>query len=893
MAIPGSSSPFTTFRASLAFACLWLCLVPGLNACEYRYWWPEEYDTLSYIEPSIVPEKIFKQDFLYFSEPYALRDEKGHALPDWSFQRDWSDSELQKEAMLDEWMGYFVKTGLKGVDRKTLVELLFGGDKDFYDWHLKDQREVKAQEQREAIQRLLEGNGLLRPGNPFDAFRPRKDILEYVVFNNALYSRIDPIVSGFQWSPSKQTYEDYQGDRVQELSADFGLALKRATDPSLDSFLRMKYAFQVIRMKVAMKDYRGAVGQYEKLVGPSTEYGMTRYRCLGYRAMAHLALGEREKAFGLYVDVFDQCPALWYKTQQSVHFSFKPDEINRFISRLPNAHKKTSAYFLWAISQGRDYSPENLEGMIRYGVQETQTEALLVRMVQWVEKDNMLTDRLRLIGEVPVTSETQEPPGVFRNEGEKRKRQLEFMLVKDHWPSDDELKGFKGSVPIPYESLIALCEKTASDPKVRQPALWDAVGGYLALLQGQTDRADKLLDLAEGLKTKNMALANQIHLWRTMWSIEKDRAQFGAAAQKRFIGDLKWARSLTQWGNNRGLYHSLWVLAGQKFVALRDIPRAALAFGAAQGEYGFSGRAYYGSEYNNTYHVANYLVDGVATDEELVRLQGLVAGKVGQPLDVVLKGRNDLQTGDLLLILAVRAMRRGDYHGADTLMAKIPEPYFIPDKERSEGAGCFYGGSRCVGYKEFSYRLNHEEIDPAEKPRKTDIRGYNRMMESLVDRIEAARKPGVLGLGRLLYRLASIYHSVPLNGWPEVKRANCAVTTHTYYPETNGSFPLGIPSAAEFMKGRYDAFEQSVPDFQALSAKTFQEVVDLKTDPELRAQSQIALTRVELDKTNDYDGQAKGLRRFKLLFQATVFYRKYITRCGTLMDIDKTKVDHP
>src|SRR5262249_38526838 len=151
------------------------------------------------------------------------------------------------------------------------------------------------------------------------------------------------------------------------------------------------------------------------------------------------------------------------------------------------------------------------------------------------------------------------------------------------------LIGAQAKVGTQYEDLIKLCLAAGAIPQAKRPEFWLGIASYLSLLEGNIPKAEAQLEKARSFTTSNKPLFSQLHVWATLIDLAKDPKSVRKDTQTKFMEDLAWARRLKEFGNNRGLYHSLLVLAGNKYLSLMDLPRSILCFEAARGPYGVHG----------------------------------------------------------------------------------------------------------------------------------------------------------------------------------------------------------------------------------------------------------------------------------------------------------------
>lgn len=839
----------------------------GVESCAFYYDWPDTLDTLSLIEPSIVQESLFNGEYLFFSENYGIYPDPHSS--DWSWSQ-WTQSRQADDdvdsANIDECVAYLKARGLKKVNRDLLRQFIYSGDESSASSKSRssnDQNAIKEEvQQKMAWAKELMG-GKAGGKNPFSAFAAQKDLVEYVNFLNGSNETLDrSMEEPGHYDYKAQKWVAEENTAKKEVLTPLKLAEQRAFSKDTDDFFRVKYAFKAMQIDAALEQYPDILHLYDQVVGPSKVHGLTRYRCEGYKAMALCAMNDKAKAFPLYVDLFDQCPTLRYTARFSVQIAYKPEEAESLAAQVPGPHRKAAAYFLAGAAQPRAYSAKLIEGMVKEAPQEEQTEAMMVRLVQALEKANMNQDRMALIGA-------------------------------------------GGKAGTQYDDLVALCDQAAAAPKVKRSAFWFGVASYLSLLEGNTTQAEVQLQKAKSCPNKNKVLAHQLQVWGTLLAFAQNSKAVESGTQKGLIEDLNWAKTLKDPGNNKGLYHSLLVLAGDKYLSLMDLPRSILCFEAARGPYSVWGPTAYGRPtggtddrniYNISYSTSDYLIDAIATEPELVKLGDLLGGQKDGPLDGWLEGKAQLNVQDVLLIRAVRKMRGGDYHAAQNLLNQIPAGYFAkppkPQKDQyGEEAPIYYVQSKCITYKLFPRRDEIEFIAPKGKEFHLDIQAYCKWMMNQTDQVEAARKNNSPKLSKLLYRLANAYASSWATGWPEVKMDHYSGPVHTYYSETKDRFPLGIPTVADQMKARFEDFENSTPNLHAKAVEIYEEIVKLGKNRELAAKSLVSENWVLMDGKlfmlgpKEDNRVMSNLRRLKKGYTNTAFYADYEPRCEVLQQL--------
>ncbi len=819
------------YSTSKAISKLVFILVMGsVNSafpCAVEHEWPETMDSLSFIEPTIVKEKIFKDDYLYSSQNYGLEtptpDDSNYDYYGWA-KKPWSETGNTESANLDEWITYFNSKGPTSINRQEIFTLIYGGE-------IKEEIVKSANDSyyQQRFKGLNEWLTSVPQRTMIEAFKSFPDAIDYSKFIVEYNPVMDRFINGGQYDEKLRKWVDYQGDPETELKPFYQKAIERAYDKKVDEFIRVKYGFQLIRMIGLMKrPDEEAVKIYNQVIGPSSIQTYTRFRAMGDLAGVYLHKGNKTKALTLYAEVSDQCLPLRPMCLFSVKHAFTYEEHEAFIKSLTNDHKITTAYYLMGLRDNRDTSSEVLENMAAHGKNDAQTEAMLVRILQRVENEDMLTDRFFLVG--------------TKTEEEKSSIVDKFKEIAAQ--THEEKK---------YAKLVELCQKVGADPEVKQKSLWNMAGSYLALLEGDTVKADVLYQSALKTMKAKTPLSKQIHLIGTLLELQKDKKTFSLSAQKSLLVDIQWAKTLGSDGHNMGLYHSLWVLAGEKFLTVGDLPRSILCFASAKGPYGISSTSMYIVPFNLALQPTNFLLDAVANEEELVKLENLIKGKNGTSLDRLAIKESALTVSDMCLIRAVKRIRNDDYDGALVVLKSMPKSHSTKSSDKVDWHNKqFYSDTAYIEYKTVSFNpLNRHVIQNA-KTQSMNILEYTQMMSSLMKKWEKAKNAHSKKFASLCYEIGNIYGTEDLTGWPEFRRPNPSSNIHTYYPDMIEKFPLGMPGTTELLEKRYKKFTSDCQDYNEKGIGFLKQAVESNADRELTAKSLASIASIQTIEQNGY-----------------------------------------
>ncbi|HUO57629.1 MAG TPA: hypothetical protein VMV05_05575 [bacterium] len=862
----------------------------------WHYWGPDEPmdDIASFFESSLTGQSLFDHDYFWADGSNWLTG--GHSK---SMRKNWVGM-----GNVEEWREYLITVRHVQATRRQVIDLIYDGDFDLDDpqW-INDNPPFPS-----------------RGKKPSHKLEECQDVKDYVDWIN----QVNPLEE--QWlerdQPNHYIYSPYRKRKhsltptpepsPEEIESVLKLGRARAEDPGLDPFLRAKYAFQVIRAAVTQEFPENAIQYYEKYFGNSPVHSLVRYRALGYRAKAYLDLNQKQNALLDYLDIIDQSPELRSREIQSTRKAFTREDFLALVPAVKGPHRLTTLYYVLGVHDPRDYSAETLEKMLETGVRESQTEATLIRMIQAIESENSALDRFALLG--------VEPPSFDKSSPLDKPPRTPVPLKLDSQR---------------YDAWIRLCEKAAQNKQARQPLLWAAAGGYLALLEGNQAAADRLLGQAARGKTQNESLKGQIHLLNTLMALRDAKKQLSSNLQKRLMEDLDWAGRLKGDGHNPQIEHSIWNLLAQKYLTFGDYPHAVLCFCAAKGPDDVS----YLQEHEKA---GNFLLDALMTDEELAQTQKIIRTPRPKTMDARIAFQAGLLPDDIQIIRTVREIRKDDYNRALTLLSALPKVYLKGEKRHVSPywEPDFYGEGSQIQMKTFVI-LRHcplvehlqaksneaTEVSasplalpptptPTDRPaglpvkkfhgweppnygqESMDLLEYVKMMARINNRISDLKAKGDRHWADAAFEKAVILAEQPLTHWPEVRDRNDRPGwNRTYYNErAMEQFPFGIPAADRDIQKRYQDFLDSFPDNDKKALEICGSIVEAKAGRERSAKCEAFMAALSSDNLGAYKptdpGAQKYLGELKDRFSDTDFYKNFITWCDayTWKEEDHTPV---
>lgn len=606
------------------------------------------------------------------------------------------------------------------------------------------------------------------------------------------------------------TLLDGAADRPEDLA----LALAGARNPKYPEGLRHRFAFWAVRALALAKDPDTMKVFREFCPGVAPDLPLARAQ--GWAASV-LVDSNSAEALALWVDLF----VLWPDTRVQTFSSLSTLDASAWTG-IQSPGALVAKFFV----TGRDFSPETLRAVAeaeqKGGTDGAWTEAVLYAMAEQVERE----------------------AGVFAL----------FGLVD---PTEVSPKGL-------FTGLIDEAQSLAEKKVVAPTRTWWLLASYLSLFDGDEARAAQFLDRARTLPARNPAQDHQTDLIAALlqMGIEKDK-DWSAGLQTQVVDALHWGQTLNAVDHNRGLYHSVVVLAAQKELARGHNPQAALAFGLIQGggsnPYQVASDDGFWSTSGLSNDSVNLLMDALMTDDDIDGWRALLHSKNLSPLTAHLVANSLLTDRDLTWWQAHRALRRGQGEKALALLKNLgPAPTISPD------------ATVVFPDRKFTYSLDLDPLDPASGRGARTVTPAT--LASLMSRIETEAQ--TKASSRALLNRGMFWFSLQLSGMPLLFAQPPTLISFTngnfeYYGydgnDTNrstsvvGTFPLGRPSRTDAWARRLNEFYRNEFSTLGRAKAAFEAVVARQDDPEAEYKALLFLQALGEDQysalaNHRYDG---------------------------------------
>ncbi len=225
-------------------------------------------------------------------------------------------------------------------------------------------------------------------------------------------------------------------------------------------YVRLRYAYQIIRLAHYAKLYEDVLALYDYLM-PKIDHdpSIIEYWILGHKAGALLALDRRVEAAYLYSRVFDRCPSK--RESAFLSFRIRSDEEWRQCLLLCQSDRERAALYALRAHAEDSRLVEEMEKIYEYDPRSEFLEVLLVRELAQLEKDLLGYD--------------------FNDKKAVNKRY------------HDRPRANAGRLVIDLQSFV---RKALKEGEIESPALWKIAEGYLELLAGNFYFAEKTFKAA-------------------------------------------------------------------------------------------------------------------------------------------------------------------------------------------------------------------------------------------------------------------------------------------------------------------------------------------------------------------------------------------------------------
>lgn len=349
--------------------------------------------------------------------------------------------------------------------------------------------------------------------------------------------------------------------------------------------------------------------------------------------------------------ILDRMEDSWYSSRSMQTLSFKE-------------HKKVYVGAgAWDVIEKSEKLTCN-NNKLRLQVKSHQTKSWFTRLIHWLKKAIA-----SIFGRKTSTSEPELcPVNLLQNP-------VCIPWVDGTWKTMSE------SSPDPDDGnrlskFISVCSSIATNKQTQNPAVFNLMRAYAALIGGKWDECDNACNDAASVNNKNPKIATMIRYIRTLSKIErKDKItpELESSVDSCMTGELSY--------NNRSYQiNTMMTRLAQRYLGEGHITRAALSFMA--------------SGNNKTPQCA--LIDFYMTVAEIDSLIAFSKKSGASGFENFLKSWC-LHTDVLNEIAGTKLLRSGNFNGAVTRFEQCSRGYWLAQSFADENKDSYYGNHAKIG----------------------------------------------------------------------------------------------------------------------------------------------------------------------------------------------------
>lgn len=472
----------TYLTASLTFLAIVAAPVKMANGCGAGDYGMYVY---SFIEPKLLEEPSYRPFFFTFQYYYD----------------EWQGEQISQDENLTEWSAYF--NGKCNNEDLTHV---------VYKSSIEDLKAVIAGKtpsnaSSNSLYQLMLSN-------------PDAEFLNYMIYAKSCEPYATEKRQFDWWEGTLDVDESYYTDAESLIKK--GLA---AFSLCKSDFLKLRYAFQIVRMARYAYKWERAIQLYEQLMPEVKQVNsFIQYWTREHYAGALYNAGKKTEANYHFAQIFDQCPSRRMPAYKS--FKIKDDaEWSSVLAMCKNADEKAALYAIRAIDPINN-GVQEMKEIYKLTPKSKHLNFLLIREIQKLEYELLGADYNHLRKNMSHTAYDPKTYDAY---------------------VDFPRKGSK----VYLAELKAFVNKCAKENKIQQLQVWQLAQGYLEFIDGNHDGA---MYYFRTLQRANYGetFAQQIEIFKA--AVEVDQMdKVDAATEKRIAKyvDLLKNREPETWGVSR------------------------------------------------------------------------------------------------------------------------------------------------------------------------------------------------------------------------------------------------------------------------------------------------------------------------------------------------------
>ncbi len=439
------------------------------------------------------------------------------------YENEWLADSINKAKILLEWQDYFGKS----IPLKDIDALIYQGEVSLFEG-------LKNGQINDA---LYKGNALVS----LLLDKKHSPTLDYLWFAKKCEANAMKNHQGW-YSEEQSAKAEYNNIALKEE----GL---KAFKKEKNDFLKMKYAFQVVRIDFYEKNNEEVLQFYDQHIHKKEEKSVAFTRIVGFKAGAHFRKKEMGKAAYYYAKMFDSHDAYKFEAMVSFEWSKEGDSrtqeqwMKEVLSYCKNDHEKAVVLVMRGLRVYDDF--ETLDLMKEAYRSDPNIDGLKVLMNREINKaESRYYDvKFQNTNQVLHTSQSTY-------------NEVNFVKVEERMVKYEAyMKG-----------LQSFADQIIANKNISDKAFWHLSKAYLYSLQDQTQLMKKHLDLAHqsGMNPSEQSLYNMIDLLHDFYSVK----EIDAKVEAKILPKLKQLDRLAEKDQIAGRQFGdfmYYLLAGQYF----------------------------------------------------------------------------------------------------------------------------------------------------------------------------------------------------------------------------------------------------------------------------------------------------------------------------------------
>lgn len=446
---------------------------------------------------------IYEEEWNYsFFNSESLLDNSKYKPLLFTFDRlydyEWDTKEFKRDDNLGEWHKFFEKKAT----RKDIEEIVYRSSvKTLTDF--RNSNKLRGKYSKNTLLKYLQEKDC-------------EETLDYLIFAK----ECEPHVTK-EFSPWDEPVYDVPAMKklIEQGIKEYG--------KTKDVFIKMRYAYQIIRLAHYAGLNEKAVELYNKYAKPLKTESQIKYWALGHKAGALRRMEKYSEAAYLFSLIFENCKAKRIPSYYS--FLIKTDkQWKETLSFCKDNKEKISLYLLRAINPKNNILEEMKE----------------------IYKLNPKSEKLNLL---------------LTREINKLEHDLMGFNFKNFLPLHRNYGGMPKKAAVDYlKSLLAFAENCLKEGKIQKTGLWDFAISYMDYMKGDFDKAKEGIAKLKKSSGENKEYAHQLKIFSLVVDLTALEG-IDTNVENQYFSQIKKHQKIERFGIN--IFERLYKKQGEKAKA--------------------------------------------------------------------------------------------------------------------------------------------------------------------------------------------------------------------------------------------------------------------------------------------------------------------------------------